>query len=97
MPPLCRFQLLPRPCVFTVFDFIQVPVPLVCIQLMGLSYVGSCAGPALCHASSQHSCIVGGSRYRNGHEHGNGYGWLDTGVRASQNSISRGTQVRPRP
>eukprot|EP00983_Pelagomonas_calceolata_P039654 1137272-Pelagomonas_calceolata.AAC.2 len=38
-----------RPCVFTVFDLNQVHVLLVCNQLMGLSYAGSCAGP-LCGA-----------------------------------------------
>eukprot|EP00983_Pelagomonas_calceolata_P095932 1158071-Pelagomonas_calceolata.AAC.11 len=45
MLPLCRLQLLPRPYVFTAFDFNQVYVTLFCTQLMGLSYAGSCAGP----------------------------------------------------
>eukprot|EP00983_Pelagomonas_calceolata_P027603 867092-Pelagomonas_calceolata.AAC.1 len=42
-PP--RVQLLPRPCVFTVFNFDQVYVPLVHTHLMRLSNVGTCVGP----------------------------------------------------
>eukprot|EP00983_Pelagomonas_calceolata_P055698 1144258-Pelagomonas_calceolata.AAC.1 len=40
MLPLCRLQLLPRPCVFTASNFSQANVPLVYTRLMGLSTAG---------------------------------------------------------
>eukprot|EP00983_Pelagomonas_calceolata_P016109 509788-Pelagomonas_calceolata.AAC.1 len=51
MLPLCRLQLLSRPHVFAVLDFDQAHVPLVCMELVGLSHaVGRC-GP-LCRVVS---------------------------------------------
>eukprot|EP00983_Pelagomonas_calceolata_P033422 1046915-Pelagomonas_calceolata.AAC.1 len=41
MPPLCRLQLLSRPCVLTVLNFNQVHVSLICIQLVRLSHAVS--------------------------------------------------------
>eukprot|EP00983_Pelagomonas_calceolata_P032624 1022971-Pelagomonas_calceolata.AAC.1 len=45
MLPLCRLQLLFRPCVLTVLDFNQVHMLLVSIQLVRLSHAVSYVGP----------------------------------------------------
>eukprot|EP00983_Pelagomonas_calceolata_P062855 1147466-Pelagomonas_calceolata.AAC.1 len=45
MLPLCRLQLLSRPRVFTILDVNQVHMPLVYIQLVGLSHAVCCCGP----------------------------------------------------
>eukprot|EP00983_Pelagomonas_calceolata_P131602 1161794-Pelagomonas_calceolata.AAC.3 len=44
MLPLCRLQLLSRPCVLTVLDFNLVHISLVSIQLVRLSHAVSYAG-----------------------------------------------------
>eukprot|EP00983_Pelagomonas_calceolata_P056315 1144543-Pelagomonas_calceolata.AAC.1 len=51
MLPLCRLQLLFRPCVFTLLDFNQVHVPLIYMELVGLSHAVGCCGP-LCRIVS---------------------------------------------
>eukprot|EP00983_Pelagomonas_calceolata_P029708 930903-Pelagomonas_calceolata.AAC.2 len=42
--PPSRLKLLPRPCTPAMLNFNQVDVPLVCTQLVRLSYVSNCAG-----------------------------------------------------